>query len=81
MPKQRDENVTYAVADIGGGGMINGCYKSHNGQIRVIGSGFARPPWPTNGCFAIRRRGTSIGRATQGSGAVTPDPERRPRCR
>ena len=28
--------VTYAVADIGGGGMINGCYKSQNGQLRVI---------------------------------------------
>jgi hypothetical protein len=28
--------VTYAVADIGGGGVINGCYKSQNGQLRVI---------------------------------------------
>jgi hypothetical protein len=28
--------VTYAVAQIGGGGVINGCYKSQNGQLRVI---------------------------------------------
>jgi hypothetical protein len=28
--------VTYALADIGGGGVINGCYKSVNGQLRVI---------------------------------------------
>jgi hypothetical protein len=28
--------VTYAVADVGGGGVINGCYKSVNGQLRVI---------------------------------------------
>jgi len=28
--------VTYAVADIGGGGVINACYKTQNGQLRVI---------------------------------------------
>jgi Collagen triple helix repeat (20 copies) len=28
--------VTYAVADIGGGGVINGCYKLQNGQLRLI---------------------------------------------
>jgi hypothetical protein len=28
--------VTYAVAQIGGGGVINGCYKSQNGQLRLI---------------------------------------------
>jgi hypothetical protein len=28
--------VTYAVADIGGGGLISGCYKSVNGQLRLI---------------------------------------------
>jgi hypothetical protein len=28
--------VTYAVADIGSGGVINGCYKSQNGQLRLI---------------------------------------------
>jgi Collagen triple helix repeat (20 copies) len=28
--------ITYAVADIGGGGVINGCYKSQNGQLRLI---------------------------------------------
>jgi hypothetical protein len=28
--------VTYAVANIGGGGVINGCYKSQNGQLRLI---------------------------------------------
>jgi hypothetical protein len=28
--------VTYAVADVGGGGLINGCYKAQNGQLRVI---------------------------------------------
>ena len=28
--------VTYAVADIGGSGVINGCYKSQNGQLRLI---------------------------------------------
>ncbi|HEY6836589.1 MAG TPA: hypothetical protein VI142_09080 [Gaiellaceae bacterium] len=28
--------VAYAVADIGGGGVINGCYKTQNGQLRVI---------------------------------------------
>jgi hypothetical protein len=28
--------VTYAVADIGGGGVINGCYKTHKGQLRLI---------------------------------------------
>jgi hypothetical protein len=28
--------VSYAVADIGGGGVINGCYKSQNGQLRLI---------------------------------------------
>jgi hypothetical protein len=28
--------ATYAVAEIGGGGVINGCYKSQNGQLRVI---------------------------------------------
>jgi hypothetical protein len=28
--------VTYAVADIGGGVVINGCYKSQNGQLRLI---------------------------------------------
>ena len=28
--------VTYAVAEIGGGGVINGCYKSVNGQLRLI---------------------------------------------
>jgi hypothetical protein len=27
--------VTYAVAEIGGG-VINGCYKSQNGQLRLI---------------------------------------------
>ena len=25
--------ITYAVADVGGGGVINGCYKSQNGQL------------------------------------------------
>jgi collagen triple helix repeat protein len=28
--------VTYAVAQIGDGGVINGCYKSQNGQLRLI---------------------------------------------
>jgi Collagen triple helix repeat (20 copies) len=28
--------VTYAVADIGSGGVITGCYKSQNGQLRLI---------------------------------------------
>src|SRR5512132_1576641 len=28
--------VTYAVAEIGSGGVINGCYKSQNGQLRLI---------------------------------------------
>jgi Collagen triple helix repeat (20 copies) len=28
--------VTYAVADIGDGGVINGCYKTQNGQLRLI---------------------------------------------
>jgi hypothetical protein len=28
--------VTYGVAAIGGGGVINGCYKSQNGQLRLI---------------------------------------------
>ena len=28
--------ITYAFADIGGGGVINGCYKTQNGQLRVI---------------------------------------------
>jgi Collagen triple helix repeat (20 copies) len=28
--------ITYAVADIGSGGVINGCYKSQNGQLRLI---------------------------------------------
>jgi hypothetical protein len=28
--------VAYAVADIGSGGVINGCYKSVNGQLRLI---------------------------------------------
>jgi Collagen triple helix repeat (20 copies) len=28
--------VSYAVAEIGGGGVINGCYKSQNGQLRLI---------------------------------------------
>jgi hypothetical protein len=28
--------ITYAVADIGGGGVINGCYKTVNGQLRLI---------------------------------------------
>jgi hypothetical protein len=28
--------VTYAVAEIGAGGVINGCYKSASGQLRVI---------------------------------------------
>jgi hypothetical protein len=28
--------VTYALADIGSGGVINGCYKSQNGQLRLI---------------------------------------------
>jgi collagen triple helix repeat protein len=28
--------VTYAVAGIGDGGVINGCYKTQNGQLRVI---------------------------------------------
>jgi hypothetical protein len=28
--------VTYAVAGIGGGGVINGCYKAQNGQLRLI---------------------------------------------
>jgi hypothetical protein len=28
--------VTYAVADIGDGGVINGCYKSQSGQLRLI---------------------------------------------
>ena len=28
--------VTYAVAQIGGGGVINGCYKSVNGPLRLI---------------------------------------------
>ena len=34
--------VTYAVADIGGGGVINGCYKSENGQLRLIDPTTAR---------------------------------------
>jgi hypothetical protein len=29
-------SVTYAVAEIGGGGVIHGCYKSQNGQLRLI---------------------------------------------
>src|SRR6188508_796314 len=28
--------VTYAVADIGGGGVISACYKAQNGQLRLI---------------------------------------------
>jgi hypothetical protein len=28
--------VTYAVAEIGSGGVINGCYKLQNGQLRLI---------------------------------------------
>jgi hypothetical protein len=28
--------VTYAVAQVGSGGVINGCYKSQNGQLRLI---------------------------------------------
>jgi hypothetical protein len=28
--------VTYALADVGSGGVINGCYKSQNGQLRLI---------------------------------------------
>ena len=28
--------VTYAFADIGGGGVINGCYKTQNGQLSLI---------------------------------------------
>jgi hypothetical protein len=28
--------VTYAVADIGGGGVISGCYKENNGRLRLI---------------------------------------------
>jgi hypothetical protein len=28
--------VTYAVADIGDGGVIHGCFKSQNGQLRLI---------------------------------------------
>jgi Collagen triple helix repeat (20 copies) len=28
--------VTYAVADVGSGGVINGCYKTQNGQLRLI---------------------------------------------
>jgi hypothetical protein len=28
--------ISYAVADVGGGGVINGCYKTQNGQLRVI---------------------------------------------
>jgi hypothetical protein len=28
--------VTYALADIGDGGVIHGCYKSQNGQLRLI---------------------------------------------
>jgi hypothetical protein len=28
--------VTYAVAQVGAGGVINGCYKSANGQLRVV---------------------------------------------
>ena len=28
--------ITYAVAGVGDGGVINGCYKSQNGQLRVI---------------------------------------------
>jgi hypothetical protein len=28
--------VTYAVAEVGGGGVISGCFKSANGQLRVI---------------------------------------------
>jgi Collagen triple helix repeat (20 copies) len=29
-------SVTYALAGIGSGGVINGCYKSQNGQLRLI---------------------------------------------
>ena len=32
----RQSGVAYAVADIDGGGVINGCYKSQNGQLRLI---------------------------------------------
>jgi hypothetical protein len=28
--------VTYAVAEIGSGGVINGCYKAVNGQLRLV---------------------------------------------
>jgi hypothetical protein len=37
-PRRRGDRggVTYAVAQIGGGGVINGCYKSVNGQLRLI---------------------------------------------
>jgi hypothetical protein len=28
--------ASYAVAEIGGGGVLNGCYKSENGQLRLI---------------------------------------------
>ena len=41
--------VTYAVADIGGGGVINGCYKSQNGQLRLIDPA-------TDSCTRARRR-------------------------
>jgi hypothetical protein len=28
--------ITYAVADVGGGGVINACFKSQNGQLRLV---------------------------------------------
>jgi hypothetical protein len=43
--------VTYALADVGDGGVINGCYKSHCERVRRYGrrisSGTGRTgPWP-----------------------------------
>ena len=63
--------VTYAVADIGGGGVINGCYKTQNGQLRLIDRR-ADSCLPSETAISWGQTGHKGPRATRPSGPAGP---------
>jgi hypothetical protein len=68
--------VTYAVAQIGSGGLLHGCYTSANGQLRLIDPA-------TDSCHPSDRKGHKDPRVHQASGrrrSAASSASEAPRC-
>ena len=61
--------VTYALADIGSGGVINGCYKSVNGQLRLIDPA-SDSCLPSETAISWNQTGTQVRRVTRAIRAI-----------